>query len=410
MSQIQITVNEEYEKRVPELKPEEYQDLTESISEFGQEKLIERDNDSPRKGAKVYYSLTENGRKKYKYFHNSSLSNEQIDEEKLEKLYQLLFFVDAVLNPLAVIKSEQELEYLLSTNHKSKDDLLVDFRYSGGFPRLLLKKEDYFSYSKGFAGFERLLLKEDYKEIRTKMTEDITEGKIRITENTLYYNVVTTKFKSTSSDFDIWKEDHHYLPLAGAEPLWQLYQKQELKDAKTSFFYYIRLSGVSISNLFRESRPAFLNNIDITDEEVMEGFARLEKDGIIRPINDLFGEKRYSISPDHELLRELLRWYWKIFEVARLKMELIWQFFRRPTYHEEKWFELFYGEKLTSDIFSAHRNHRQRSFEYRKKRKHKNKTSHAIFEISFTGDEAGYKRRGSNYTTIYKINRRKIYY
>ena len=329
-----------------------------------QERLIERDIDNPKKGTKVLYSLTEEGRKNYKFYHDSSLSKKQIDEEKTETFYQLLFFIEVVSHPIYKIESEQELEYFLSQNHKSKGDLVADFSYSGGRPQLRLE--------------------EDYKEnnpMEVGPIFDTEKGKIRIESDILYYDIVTTKFKPVSDNFDIWKEVHHYLPLpSNAEPYWPvIYKKEIYKEeissdvAKSGFFYYVRCDGISMTDLVQEFRPGLLKYIDLTEEEIREGFYRLEKDGIIRPINDLLGEKRYSISPAHESLKNLIREYWKVFDIAFAKMVAIWRYYRRPTYHERKWLELLYGEKPSGKLFVDLQNYRQAILKYQIRRKHRRK-------------------------------------
>ena len=74
-------------------------------------KLIDRDANSVR-GTIVNYFLTEAGKQKYRLYFLPTTTNQQLNEENLEKIYQLLFLF-ANANIHNTLNSEKEFEDLL---------------------------------------------------------------------------------------------------------------------------------------------------------------------------------------------------------------------------------------------------------------------------------------------------------
>lgn len=120
-------------------------------------------------------------------------------------------------------------------------------------------------------------------------------------------------------------------------------EKVEIDDF-SYYFYSLPIGGVSIADVLNH-RDFLFEHGGFTPEEVKEAFTILKKMGIFRPAGILFDEIRYSFSPDHESLRELLKEYWEIPSYIFAKMNRIWNYLRRSTTEERKWLELFYGEK-----------------------------------------------------------------
>jgi hypothetical protein len=80
---------------------------------------------------------------------------------------------------------------------------------------------------------------------------------------------------------------------------------------------------------------------------------------IVRPTKVLFGEICYSFNPAYDQLKKLLREYWSIQHTIFAKMNRIWLYIRKPTSEEQKWLELFYGEKRTMEILRNNYFHRR---------------------------------------------------
>jgi hypothetical protein len=305
-----------------------------------EEKLLDRDDNSGR-GTIVNYYLTEAGKQKYRFYYPSTPSNIGLDEERLEKIYQLLFlFISThVFNALY---SEKEFEDFLSKIPISKDQLVVDTIESAENPY-----------------------------------EDIDE-------DMLVLKSTRTSFKPIKSEILISKEEIEYLPLhkegfsldetqndTKERITLQLKERLKNENIEKSYSYDYFIPGISQSD-FINSTPT-LKYIGFTKEEVERVFDFLEKNHIIKPINDYLGEKRYWIDDSIKLfrdliiheygekrdssdssnksLRDLLSEYGGIESRAITKMQLIWMNFRRPTYEERKWYEFLKGKEEAAENF-----------------------------------------------------------
>jgi hypothetical protein len=151
-----------------------------------------------------------------------------------------------------------------------------------------------------------------------------------IDEDILILKSTQTTFKPIKSEILIWKEEIEYLPLQ-QEGLsldetpndikkritLQLQERLKNENIEKSYLYEYFIPGISQSD-FIEQIPT-LKHIGFTKEEVTRVFDFLEKNHIIKPINDHLGEKRYSIDPAHESLRDLLNEYGGIKSLATFK-------------------------------------------------------------------------------------------
>jgi hypothetical protein len=303
-----------------------------------EQKLLDKDDNFVR-GTSVSFFLTEAGKQKYRFYIQTVNSNVPEDGERLERIYQLLFlFVN--IHFINALHSEEEFESFLSRIPISKDQLKIHS----------VKSDE-----------------EPYEDID---------------ENMLILKGTTTTFRPIKSEILISKEEIEYLPLQ--QKVASLFETQNdtkkrlalqiqkrLKNENTrrSYSYDYIVPGVSQSDFIEDTS---LKHVSFTKEEVNAIFGFLEKNHIIKPINDHLGEKRYSIDPVHESLRDLLSEYGGIKVMATIKMQLIWFNFRRLTHEEWKWYEFLKGKEMAieySKFAYGHRNsvrkaRKERSLDY----------------------------------------------
>jgi hypothetical protein len=217
------------------------------------------------------------------------------------------------------------------------------------------------------------------------------------TENKMYESKTITKFRLING-VKVWMEEHHQCTSfslrsvmgssfqiqskltyrkaydnQGKIILKRVIRKDEKERIKLgrekvkindfSYYYYmLPAGGVSVSDLVDYKEFVF-EHTGLTHEEVTKCFEILKGMDIIRPTKVLFGEIRYSFNPVYDQLKKLLREYWSIQGTIFAKMNRIWLYIRKPTLEEQKWLELFYGEKrameiLRSDYFHRHNSRR----------------------------------------------------
>lgn len=314
-------------------------------------------HDKGQRGIKVYYFLTEYGKQQLLLYPSKG----QEDKEKLEKVYQLLLFFVSEYHDKGVsyrLDSEMDFDNFLSRIHVSKSDLEVDS----------VQRSD-------------------------------SAGMYPI-ENKIYESKTITKFRPVK-EVKIWKEDHHqctsfslrsiglsYRILGkltyriayddqGKIVLKRVIRKEEREREKIgsekvkindfSYYYYILpTGGVSVSEVV-DYRDFLFEHAGLTHEEVRKSIEILKGMGIVRPTKVLFGEICYSLNPAYDPLKKLLREYWSIQHTIFAKMNWIWNYIRKPTSEEQKWLELFYGEKTSMEILRSdyyHRHNYRRGIKY----------------------------------------------
>jgi hypothetical protein len=266
-------------------------------------------------------------------------TNQQLNEENLEKIYQLLLlFINASI--YNTLQTEKEFEIFLSKIPISRDKLIVDSIDVDEEPEEQLS-------STGSNRVTYFTLEKDQPSHYAIFGPDDVEEDILVLKRT------RTKFKPIKSEISIWKEEIEYLPLepkgfsqneSSNKRLSIVIQERLKKEAvKKSYSYEYFIPGISLSD-FIEHTPS-LRYIGFTKEEVKRVFELLEKNGIVKPINDYLGEKRYSMDRAHESLRDLLGKYASIWITVTVKLQLIWFNFRRLTREEWKWYEFLHGKK-----------------------------------------------------------------
>ena len=219
-------------------------------------------------------------------------------------------------------------------------------------------------------------------------------------ENKMYESKTITKFRPVK-EVKVWKEDHHQCTSFSLRSIGSSYRirgkityriayddqgkivlkrvirKEERERKKIgsekvkindfSYYYYILpTGGVSVSEVV-DYRDFVFEHAGLTHEEVRKSIEILKGMGIVRPTKVLFGEIRYSLNPAYDPLKKLLREYWSIQHTIFAKMNWIWNYIRKPTSEEQKWLELFYGEKTSMEILRSdyyHRHNYRRGIKY----------------------------------------------
>jgi hypothetical protein len=309
-----------------------------------EDKLIDRDDNSVR-GTIVNYFLTEAGKQKYRLSSLPTPTNQLLNEENLEKIYQLLFlFANAKIHN--TLHSEKEFEDFLSKIPISKDKLIVDHVNVNEEPEEQIA-------STGSHHVTYITSEKDQPSHFFITGPDIEE-------DILLLKGTHTMFKPIKSEISIWKDEIEYLPLQwkgfshdesqndiNKRVSMQIQERLKKETVKKRHSYGYFIPGISLSDFINHT-PA-LRYIGFTKEEVERVFDLLEKNCIIKPINYHIDERRYSMDPAHKPLRDLLVKYAGIQVMVTVRLQLIWFNFRRLTREEWKWYEFLYGKKRTVD-------------------------------------------------------------
>src|SRR5215207_1157221 len=286
-----------------------------------EDKLIDREDDLVR-GTIVNYFLTEPGKQKHRFYFSLTSKNRQINDENLKKVYQLLFLF-ANANIYETLHSEKELKDFLSKIPISKDQLIVDSI------RVEKKPE------------EDITSSSSHQNVRPQYYI-ISERDDNEEDNPILKRI-HTKFKPIKSEIFVSKEEIEYILPKHKEPSLEDGQNDNRQGIERRCSYRYHIPGVSISDFMHHTA---IKHIGFTREEVTKVFNFLERNHIIKPINDHLGEKRYSIDPAHKSLRDLLVEYAGVQVMAIIKLQFIWFNFRRLTHEEWKWYEFFKGKKM----------------------------------------------------------------
>jgi hypothetical protein len=273
-------------------------------------------------------------------------SKRQEDKERLERIYQLLLFFVSEYHDKGIsyrLDSEEDFDNFLSKLYISKGDLVVDsvrhFDSKGMYPR-----ENKMYESKTTTEFRPIqgvkIWKEDHHQCTSFSLRAMTMGSPYEIRHKKTYKITYDDRGKIVLKRIIKKEEREEVAMG----------REKVKINDFSYYYYtLPVGGVSVSDIVHHRRFVF-EHAGLTHEEVREAFDLLKEMDIIRPMNVLFGEMRYSLNPAHEPLKELLREYWNIQGSIRYKMSEIWYHVRMPTSEERKWLELFEGEKIAGKV------------------------------------------------------------
>jgi DNA-binding HxlR family transcriptional regulator len=302
-------------------------------------------HDKGLRGTKVYYFLTEYGKQQLRLYPSKG----QEDKERLERIYQLLLFFVSEYYDKGVsyrLDSEKDFDNFLSRMHISKNDLVVD-SVSRSDSKGMYPIENKMYESKTITKFIPIqgikIWKEDHHHCASFSLRAITMGSPYETRYKRTYKITYNDQGKIVLKHVIKKEEKEEIAIG----------KEKVKINDFSYYYYtFPVGGVSISDVV-DYRGFVFEHAGLTYEEVRRAFDLLKEMDIIRPMKVLFGEIRYSFSPGHKPLKELLREYWRVQHDIFAKMNWIWHYIRKPTSEERRWLELFEGENRAGEMLRS---------------------------------------------------------
>ncbi len=256
--------------------------LLKNLSTMVQEKLLNKDDPTGKRGSRVHYSLTEKGERTYRL----KILGTDKAVEKRKSLYLLLIFFE-VYKRMPLVTEKQLAKFL--------------------------------------------------KQIGSSI--DRLE---KVQEVNLFENNAETIFKPINgveiAGFT------HYDPETKSNKIW--YYTVIPGFSVDEFIFYLRLlkSGIEPRPFFafRTIIP-FIGYASYTETEVRQAIDTLKEDGLIKPINAIIpGESRFNIADD--TMRRLIYdiWLVRIYDFELLNIRLI---HNKPTDEDKKYLALYLGER-----------------------------------------------------------------
>jgi hypothetical protein len=279
-----------------------------------------------QKREKILSALTEEARKKYflKSLRLPELSSRirvglekktESQEERYEKLYQLILYFDAVDKTICEIPSYEtkKLEELLSLIGKhSLEDLDQEYIHRQDIDRVTI------TYYKPPSECIRIWK----KEYRSK------DSVIPAMDN----NNRDSQSNLAVDNNDLINDNDNI----SERPAWirlnELIIKRGITSATTFLeqnkespliIYYLQISGVAVKDLLYRERFMF-KNIIFSKREVRYAFNMLSKLGIIVPLGSCYNEAKYTTA-DNALANFVID-CWNVYESVMQKISMIWMY------------------------------------------------------------------------------------
>jgi DNA-binding Lrp family transcriptional regulator len=107
--------------------------------------------------------------------------------------------------------------------------------------------------------------------------------------------------------------------------------------------------GFGVSDFLDEKNKRFLGQtgaltyIKFPKRELEKFFEKLSKLKMIKPIDEIGGEKRYGLKDRN--LGDFLSDCWSLFSFVQYGLEAKWRYLKRPTRSEYDWYRFFYGDR-----------------------------------------------------------------
>jgi hypothetical protein len=133
--------------------------------------------------------------------------------------------------------------------------------------------------------------------------------------------------------------DNHY-----KEPGLQQQHLQSKNNGSNYAFFLVKTLGITISQILDDKKFPF-QYLGFTSSELEQAFNTLRDEELIK-VKGILGNDIYYTSAGKGLYH-LMRDCWIIHNQIMRKMTLVWMYFRRPTWKERKWLNIFYGAERT---------------------------------------------------------------
>jgi hypothetical protein len=254
------------------------------------EKRLHRheENEGKKKIATVYYSLTPTAKKESQF----GILGIDSEKEKLRRLYQLLFFFQAIKPPNPI--SIRKLDSGLSNISISRKDLIIESHFH--------------------------ILATDYIETNYK---PVNSYKFRIVE-----------------DFDQGRKITRY------------YYKQLSFSVQDIIKYMKRQQKTPLDDI---KLTPFINHIHfpkVTKEEIKKAMEKLRQENLIKPIQNTFDryDRQTSFIISDDSLLDLINQIWRIhdLEFERLRKKIT--YVEQPSEKEKEWLKFVYGDNAASIV------------------------------------------------------------
>jgi hypothetical protein len=251
----------------------------------------EENEGKKKKIATVYYSLTSNAKKESQF----GILGIDSEKEKLRRIYQLLFFFQAIKPPNPI--SIRKLDRGLSNISISRKDLIIESHFH-------IRATDY--------------IETNYKPVNSykfRIVEDSDQGR-KITR--YYYKQLSFSVQ------DIFK-----------------YMKRQ---QKTPFD--------AIDDIKLTPSTNHIHFPEVTKDEIKKAMEKLSQENLIKPIQNTFDkyDRQTSFIISDDSLLDLINKIWRIhdLEFERLRKKIT--YVEQPSEKEKEWLKFVYGDNAASIV------------------------------------------------------------
>jgi DNA-binding PadR family transcriptional regulator len=277
---------------------------------------IERKDKGAKGGRRGQYCISDKGRQTLRLFASLERDRQELTSRR-ERAFQLLLFFEAnkyIEFEEEMYGTEDDLVKLVRSKYSvplSKKDLVIDYQ---------LKKEVdctvtvYLPISSCI-----LIVKEEFNRENNKTAE------------------------TTAAALPDRPSNRKKISDSPPKKLRRQQQRLQSKNNGPKYaFFLVKTLGITISQILDDKNFAF-QHLGFTSSELQQAFNTLKDEELIKPIGILGNDIYYTIA-DYALYH-LIRGCWIVHNQVMQKMSLAWMYFRRPTWEERKWLNIFYGSE-----------------------------------------------------------------